>query len=94
MTDLEEAIPMVREALSLDPLATHRYRLVALKNLAVFLDARFKENGSQSDFEEAISLRQEILAMSKMNFITPTPLFNSSFGGAAHITTILQVICM
>ena len=63
MIDLEKAISMVHEALSLDPPAVHR--LLALETLAGSLDARFQANGNQSDFEEAISLRQEIFAMSK-----------------------------
>ena len=62
MTDLEEAISMLREALSLSPAADH---LLALNNLAYYLEIRFKETGGQSDFEEATFLRQEILAMSK-----------------------------
>ena len=65
MTDLEEAISMLRESLSLDSAATHRHRLLFMKNLAGFLEARFEENGTQSDFEEAASLRQEIFAISK-----------------------------
>ena len=69
MTDLEEAISLLREALSLtgNSDATHRHRLLVLKDLACLLEARFEENGSQSDFEleEVTSLRQEILAMSK-----------------------------
>lgn len=67
MTDLEEAISMLREALSLrvGPAATHLDRLSALINLADILETRFQENGGQSDFEETISLRQDILAMSK-----------------------------
>ena len=67
ITDLEEAISMLREALSLrvGPPATHPHRLLALDNLAGILEIRYKENGSQSDFEEVASLRQEILAMSK-----------------------------
>ena len=62
MTDLDEAISMLRESLFLGP---HLDRLLALKNLAYYLETRFKENGDQSDFEEATSLCQEILAMSK-----------------------------
>ena len=62
MTDLDEAISMLRESLSLGP---RSHRLLALINLAYYLETRFKENGSQSDFEEATSLRQEILAISK-----------------------------
>ena len=42
---------MLREALSLDPSAIHRYRLLASKHLARFLETRFEENGIQSDFE-------------------------------------------
>ena len=62
MIDLDEAISMLRESLSLGP---HQHHLLVLKNLAYYLEIRFKQNGSQSDFEEATSLRQEILAMSK-----------------------------
>ena len=65
MTDLEEAISMLREALSLGSAASHPNRLLVLRNLAHFLETRFKESGRQSDFEEAISLRQEILAILK-----------------------------
>ena len=67
MTDLEEAISMLREVLSLDPAVTHPHRLSVLKHLGFFLEARLKENGSQSDFdsEELASLRREIIAMSK-----------------------------
>ena len=67
LADLDEEISMLHEALSLrvGPPATHPHRLVVLKNLALFLETRYKENGSQSDFEEATSLRQEILAISK-----------------------------
>ena len=60
--NLEEAISMLHEALSLGP---YPHRLLALCGLARILDTRFKENGCQSDFEEVISLRQEIFAMSK-----------------------------
>ena len=63
MADLEEAISMLREALSIGPAITHLHRI--LDNLACFLEALFEENGNQSDYEEAIFLRQEILAMSK-----------------------------
>ena len=62
-TDLEEAVSMFRESLSLSSPAAER--LAVLSNLADILETRFKENGSQSDFDEATSLRQEILAMSK-----------------------------
>ena len=65
MTDLEEAISMLREGLSLSYASTHPRRLWALENLADILETRFKKNGNQSDFEQAAALRQEILAMSK-----------------------------
>ena len=64
MVDLDEAISMSREVLSLCP-PGHPHRLLPLENFIEILEARFKENGDQSDFEEAASLRQEILAMSK-----------------------------
>ena len=63
MTELEEAISLLREALSLSPATSSR--LSVLRDLAGFLETRFKENGSQSDFEEATCLRQEIHAVSK-----------------------------
>ena len=62
MTNLDEAISMLRESLSLSP---HSGCLLVLKTLAYYLEIRFKENGSQNDFEEATSIRQEILAMLK-----------------------------
>ena len=65
MTDLEEAISMLREGLSLSCASTHPRRLSVLHNLAYSLETRFEKSGSQSDFEEASSLRQEILSMSK-----------------------------
>ena len=74
MTDLEEAISMLRESLPLSRAATHKDCLLALKNLACFLEIRFKKNGSQGDFEEATSLRQERnCCYVKMNFIIYLP---------------------
>ena len=68
MTNLEEVISMLREALPLlaGPATTHPHCLLALNHLASFLETRYKKNGGHaSDFEEVISLRREILAMSK-----------------------------
>ena len=48
MTDLEEAVSLLREALSLTSSAASR--LLVLRDLAGILETRFKENGSQSDF--------------------------------------------
>ena len=68
MTDLDEAISMFRESLSHGP---HSHGLVPLDNFAYYLETRFEENGTQSDsdFEEATPLRQEILAMSISHII-------------------------
>ena len=80
MTDLEEAISMLREVLSLC-LATHLHRLLALENLVFIpgLEIRFKENGVQSDNDEVTSLHQEIFAMSKL---TSTICLNLLFDDA------------
>ena len=63
MSDLEEAIFMRRESLSLRP-TPHPDHSQSLNNLALALEIRWKASGIQSDLSEATSLRQEALAMS------------------------------
>ena len=65
MSDLNEAISLHRELLSLHP-APHPGRPQVLRNLASALETKSKENDNiQSDDSEAtLLLRQEALAMS------------------------------
>ena len=51
MTDLEEAISLYRESLSLYPMS-HPDRFISLRDLAAALNDRFRETGSINDLEE------------------------------------------
>ena len=60
MQDIEEAIVLDREALSLCPQG-HPNRSMSLNNLAVSLSSRYKQLGAREDLDEAIVLNREAL---------------------------------
>lgn len=62
MVDLNEAISMDRETLSLRP-TSHPSRSSSLTNLGLRLWDRFRRTGSMADLEEAISMHRESLAL-------------------------------
>ncbi|ETW79619.1 hypothetical protein HETIRDRAFT_155806 [Heterobasidion irregulare TC 32-1] len=62
MQDLEEAIKLHREALSLRP-SPHSDRFSSLFNLAFDLWSRFEQTGQLQDLEEAIDLDRQALAL-------------------------------
>ena len=61
MVDLNEAISMDRETLSLRP-APHPDRASSLTNLGLGLWDRFQKAGSMADLEEAILMHRESLS--------------------------------
>jgi len=59
---LDKAIDFYRVVLALCP-PDHSHRSLSLNNLAISLDARFKQRGVQSDLDEAIDLHRAALAL-------------------------------
>jgi hypothetical protein len=57
MTDLDKAILMHSESLSLDP-TNHPDRSMSFLNVIIALQDRFSQTSSIADLDEAISLRE------------------------------------
>ena len=62
MVDLNEAILMDRESLSLRP-TPHPDRFISLNNLGIRLCDRFRRTGSMADLEESILMHRESLSL-------------------------------
>ena len=77
MTDLEEAISILRESL---PPMSHPHRSISLNDLAAVLAAQFETTGSMTDLEEAISIYHESLSLHP----APHPYHCASLVNLAH----------